>query len=97
MTSKPSLQECRTLILEELADLRAQSLDELEEQVADPGHRIDSQEAECVIAILEEKNGVEIPQVEEMRTVRVLTLKVLVDHVHSGWCAKDSEGGEPPV
>lgn len=97
VTSAPSLQDCRTLIVEELADLRAQSLAELETQLADPGHRIDSQEAECVIATLEEKHGVSIPQVEEISGVRVLTLQVLVDHVQHGWCVKKPEGSGSPA
>lgn len=90
MPERPSLLRCRELLLEELADLRAQTVEELEKETALPGHRVDSQEVECVIATLEEKHGVEIPQVEEIAAVRVLTLDVLAEHVHGGWSAERS-------
>ena len=94
MSAGPSFQNCRDLIVEQLADLRVRTIEELEQELSAPGHRIDSQEAECVIAALEEKHRVEIPQVEEISGVRVLTLQVLVDHVHGGWYPKDSEEEE---
>ena len=80
-----SVEQCRDRILEELADLRALSPEELREDLEMPGHRIDSQEAECVIATLEQKYAVEIPQVEEISTTSALTLDVLLGHIHRGW------------
>jgi hypothetical protein len=82
-----SVEECRDRILEELADLRALAPEELRKELETPGHRIDSQEAECVIATLEQKYGVEIPQVEEISTPGALTIDVLLGHIHQGWSA----------
>jgi len=83
-----SIEWCRDRILEELADLRDISLEDLRSELATPGHRIDSQEAECVIATMEEKHSVEIPQVEEISGTSALTVDVLASHVHAGWHPK---------
>ena len=93
MPEIPSLPECRSRVLSELAELRALTVQELEAELSAPGTRIDSVEAEYVIACIEVKFDVVIPQVEEIESTSELSLDVLVGHIRDGW-GKDPDAAE---
>ena len=84
MSKKPriSIAEWREHVLKELADVRDMTIEEVAVQVCDPNHKLDSLEVEVVIAVLEEKHSISVPQVEEIPSSLPLTFDVVVEHIH---------------
>ena len=86
-TTKPSATELKTVILEVLAQVRAETVSELREEVRSAGGdlEIDSREAEAVIATMENRYGRQLAKVEDLEPEEICSIDALGELISERW------------
>jgi acyl carrier protein len=92
---EPQQEDLRAAVLEALAQVRAASVGELQEEMTASGGdlEIDSREAEAVIAILEHRYGQELAKVEDLEPECLPSIGSLTELIHRRWPAGQPVAG----
>jgi hypothetical protein len=88
----PDSGELAAAILEALAEVRAQTMGELQEELTATGGdlEIDSREGEAVIAMLEQRYGRTLAKIEDLEPECLLSVDSLTELIRRRW-----EAGQP--